>query len=492
MVFDSLTRFQDLSLNSVLLLGPDLTNSLIGVLMRFRMESVAVTADIEQMFHCFGVAEKHRNFLRFLWYTDNDPSKPLTEFRMTVQVFGNTPSPAVATYGFRLAAIQAEHSFGKDVREFVERNFYVDDGLVSVPTTQKATDLVHRTKQALMTHGNLRLHKIAFNDPSVMQSFDVKDLAKDLIELDITDDDLPTQRSLGLVWDLQKDVFGFRLSRKEKPYIRRGVLSCVNSLYDPLDFIAPITIQGKLLLREMTQTPCVDWDAPLPEEFLNRWDDWTQSLSHLGKLNVPRKYLPMGFSQLKEKKVLVFTDASEVAITAVAYLFDAHGRDINLGFIMGKSKVAPKPATSIPRLELCAAVLGVEIAIIIRDQLDISADHIKFYTDIRIVLGYIYNRTKRFLTYVSNRVQRILSFAPSSQWNFIPTDQNPADHGTKSTVDSALYDSWLRGPIEWLHTEDNAIHLAQIHDLVDPAMDKEIKQDIVVCKVETSTPLSWT
>ncbi|XP_062605214.1 uncharacterized protein LOC134267000 [Saccostrea cucullata] len=138
---------------------------------------------------------------------------------------------------------------------------------------------------------------------------------------------------------------------------------------------------------------------------------------------------------------------------------------------MGKSKVAPRPATSIPRLELCAAVLGVEIATIIRDQLDINADHFKFYTDSRIVLGYVYNRTKRFLTYVTNRVQRILSFSKSSQWNYIPTDQNPADHGTKSTIDSALYDSWLSGPIEWLRLEDTGDGPAPTYDLVDPTMD---------------------
>ena len=99
MVFDSSACFQDLFLNSVLLSGPYLTNSLIGVLVRFRMETIAVLADIEQMFYCFGVAEKkHRNFLRFIWYTNNDPTKPLIEYRMTVQVFGNTPSSAVATW----------------------------------------------------------------------------------------------------------------------------------------------------------------------------------------------------------------------------------------------------------------------------------------------------------------------------------------------------------------------------------------------------------
>ena len=98
----------------------------------------------------------------------------------------------MATYGFRLAAIQAENSFGKDVREFVERNFYVDDGPVSLPTTQEAIDLIRRTKEALVIHGNIRLHKIASNDPIVMKSFDVKNLVKDLIDLDVAHGDLLT------------------------------------------------------------------------------------------------------------------------------------------------------------------------------------------------------------------------------------------------------------------------------------------------------------
>ncbi|XP_053380368.1 uncharacterized protein LOC128548874 [Mercenaria mercenaria] len=71
-VFDSSAAYQGVSLNSVLLTGPDLTNNLLGVLMRFRKELVAVAADIEQMFYCFEVNKEHRNFLRFLWYQDND------------------------------------------------------------------------------------------------------------------------------------------------------------------------------------------------------------------------------------------------------------------------------------------------------------------------------------------------------------------------------------------------------------------------------------
>ncbi|KAK3103260.1 hypothetical protein FSP39_017922 [Pinctada imbricata] len=152
---------------------------------------------------------------------------------------------------------------------------------------------------------------------------------------------------------------------------------------------------------------------------------------------------------------------------------------------MGKSKVAPKLASSVPRLELCAAVLGVEIACIIRDQLDVSADHFKFFTDSRIVLGYIYNQTKRFLTYVSNRIQRILIFAPAYCWNFVPTNQNPADHGTRPTVDRAMYDSWLRGPVEWLQLQDANSDQAPSFELIEPTLDNEIKQEVLVNKIHS-------
>ena len=95
-VFDSSAKHENLSLNGVLLTGPDLTNSLLGVLVSFRREAVAITADIQQMFYCFNVSEDHMNYLRFLW--NKDLSNSLVEYRMCVQVFGNSPSPAIVTY----------------------------------------------------------------------------------------------------------------------------------------------------------------------------------------------------------------------------------------------------------------------------------------------------------------------------------------------------------------------------------------------------------
>lgn len=164
-VFDSSVSYEGLSLNSVLLSGPNLTNDLLGVLLRFRMDKVAIMADIQQMFYSFLVSEEDRDFLRFFWYKNNDSDEELIEYRMKVHVFGNTPSPAVATYGLR-KTVENEDS---DVRNYVMKNFYVDDGLISLPSSAEAIRLLKKTQVAL-NNARIRLHKIVSNDVEVMEA----------------------------------------------------------------------------------------------------------------------------------------------------------------------------------------------------------------------------------------------------------------------------------------------------------------------------------
>ncbi|XP_056000809.1 uncharacterized protein LOC130046450 [Ostrea edulis] len=318
-VFDSSAKYEGFSLNDVLLSGPDLTNSLLGVLMRFRREPVAVMADVQQMFYCFKVKENHRNFLRFFWFKDNNPNNPMVEYRMTVHVFGNRPSPAVATYGIRRTVLNAETEFGQDVRDFVMDNFYVDNGLMSLPTASEATSLIRRTQKALLVEGNMRLHKISSNSEEVLGSFPTEDLAKDMKDLEFGKDLLPSQRSLGLNWNLDDDSFFFEVTSKNTACSRRGILSCVNSIFDPLGFLAPVVIEGKNILRTLVQST-IDWDTPLSSDQIEVWERWKDSLVHLGNLKIPRTYAPMSLENCVHRSVHVFCDASEMAIAAVGYI----------------------------------------------------------------------------------------------------------------------------------------------------------------------------
>lgn len=92
-------------------------------------------------------------------------------------------------------------SLGKIQEPFVERDFYVDDGLKAMPMAEETVDLLKRT-QEMLASSNLRLHKIASNSPAVMNAFPVEDHVKDLKDLDLEKDSPPIQRSLGLSWNL--------------------------------------------------------------------------------------------------------------------------------------------------------------------------------------------------------------------------------------------------------------------------------------------------
>ena len=269
-VFDSSCEFHGVSLNKELLAGPDLMNNLLGVLMRFRQESYGVMCDIERMFYAFHVNPEHRNLLRFLWFKDNDPRQEIIDYRMTVHLFGNGPSPAVATFGMRKTAEDGEEVYGEKTREFICNNFYVDDGLTSLPTEEEIIKLVQDAQACLRT-GNLHLHKVASNSALVMEAFPPEDRAKDMKDLDLRQDVLPTQRALGVQWNLEDDQLTFSVTLPDKPLTRRGVLSIVNSLYDPLGLVAPVILVGKLILqkllilgREKMNDQPLRWDDPLP------------------------------------------------------------------------------------------------------------------------------------------------------------------------------------------------------------------------------------
>ena len=412
-VFDSSAGCQGKSLNQELLTGPDLMNSLIGVLIRFRRDDVAAMCDVEQMFHSFHVTPEHRDFLRFLWFKNNDLSKPITEFRMTVHLFGNGPSPAVATYGLRRTVDDGEEH-DPEVKEFVQRNFYVDDGLVSKPTAVEVVTLIKNT-QATLASANLRLHKVVSNSVNVMKAFPTEDLAKDIRSLDLNQDNLPAQRSLCVFWNLETDAFTYKVSVPDKPFTRRGVLSVVNSIYDPLGLAAPVLLDGRLLLQRLvsmgkkkTSTVCLGWDDPLPEELASGWQRWKTALPDLQNVSIPRCFHPVQFSPTTRAEIHAFSDASQRAIGVAVYLrlFNPKG-EVCVSLVFGQAKVAPINPISVPRLELCGAVLAVQAVDRITKEIDIAISDTVFYTDSKVVLGYICNESRRFHIYVANRVQAI-------------------------------------------------------------------------------------
>ena len=159
-VFDCAAEYQNESLNKHLLQGPDLTNSLTSVLCRFRQEPIAFMCDIEGMFHQVKVKEEYRDLLRFLWWEDGDLTKEPKEYRMTVHSFGATSSPGCANFALKSTANDFEEEFGASAADFLRNDFYVDDGLKSVPLVDEAVKLIASVKQMCSRGGFTSLCQI--------------------------------------------------------------------------------------------------------------------------------------------------------------------------------------------------------------------------------------------------------------------------------------------------------------------------------------------
>ena len=168
-VFDCSAKFMGKSLNDMLYKGPDLTSSLVGVLLRFREDRVAVMADIESMSHQVRVPDPYSSFLRFLWWEDGNLARELREYQMVVHLFGAISSPACANFALRKTAEDNHHSFPSDVVNTVKRNFYVDDCLKSLPEEQKAVEHVNSLR-ALLSRGGFKLTKWVSNSRDVLES----------------------------------------------------------------------------------------------------------------------------------------------------------------------------------------------------------------------------------------------------------------------------------------------------------------------------------
>jgi hypothetical protein len=233
-----------------------------------------------------------------------------------------------------------------------------------------------------------------------MQAFSPEDLSKDLKDLEFGKETLPVQRSLGVCWSLESDTFLFHILTDNQPFTRRGVLSTINSIFDPLGFLAPVIIDGKLLMRHLVGCTS-DWDEPLPQQYLAMWEHWVTSLQDLHCLRIPRTYLSVSWTSVENLSVHVFLDASEQAVAAVGYLLHQNEEEKSeMGFILGKSKVAPKYGHTIPRLELCGAVLAVEIAETISTHLDLCIKDFTFYTDSNVLCWAIFRMTAEDFTHV--------------------------------------------------------------------------------------------
>ncbi len=325
-------------MNDQLLQGPDFTNKLVGVLIRFRQERIALSSDVEGMFHQVKVDPKDWNALRFLWWPGADFSSPPGEYQMQVHLFSATSSPSCAAFALRKTAQDYGAEFDEETVNTLNKNIYVDDCLKSVPTVNEAVNMANQLT-ALMAKGGFHLTKWMSNSREVLASIPQQERVASVVDLDL--ESLPVERALGVLWDVEADVFRFRIAAMKETTTRREILSVVSSMYDPFGFASPFVLRAKQILQRLCQAK-YGWDENLPEDVIESWRKWLESITQLKEVTIPRCIKQDLSGNIRTAEIHNFADASRDGYGAVSYLrqVDDEGKVI-VSLLVAKSRVTP-------------------------------------------------------------------------------------------------------------------------------------------------------
>ncbi|XP_076387322.1 uncharacterized protein LOC143264354 [Megachile rotundata] len=342
------------SLNDCLCTGPKLQADLWPVLTRWRLFRKVFTSDIVKMYRQIRVHTLDRQWQRILWR--QQPNEPVRDYDLSTVTYGTSCAPFLALRG----------------------HTYVDDILAGADDEGLLQELKKKVV-AIFEAGAFHLAKWASNTPSLQE----KDQSEECLFQEASG-----IGTLGVLWSSKTDSFSLRVNLPANPsarYTKRRILSEVASLFDPLGWAAPMLIFAKVLMQDLWILG-VEWDQDLPQKLQTSWVSFKESLYLLNTLNVPRWiHFTNGHQELE---LYGFCDASQRAYAAAVYLRVVQGEAIFTTLLVAKTRVAPVKTISIPRLELCGAVLLAKLIVQVKQELDIPAP-ITAWTDSTVTLHWI-------------------------------------------------------------------------------------------------------
>jgi len=245
-VFDASSRSSGgHSLNDVLLTGPKLQNDITDILLRFRFPRFVFVADICKMYRHILIRPEHRSFQHILWRPSS--AEELIEYELNTVTYGTGPAPYLAIKVLHRVAESCRAKHPK-VHEALFHNTYVDDVSAGDDVLDGVLDLQRDLMAVLAKHG-FELKKWTSNCDEVLARRDPSLRSETTIPFENSED--AYVRVLGSHWDPVHDVIGYHVSPELGVYTKRGVLSVIARLYDPIGMLAPVTFWAKDFLQRL-------------------------------------------------------------------------------------------------------------------------------------------------------------------------------------------------------------------------------------------------
>jgi hypothetical protein len=293
----------------------------------------------------------------------------------------------------------------------------------------------------LLASSGFDLRKFTSNHPDILPLTDQANVNQTIAL------DMQNSKTLGVLWNARTDQITFSVDMKgSSQTTKRGVLSMIARLFDPLGLVSPVTITAKITLQEIWKLK-INWDESLPLGLHTRWVEFLRTFIELNQIKIPRKVI--GSKSYHRIELHGFSDASEKSYGACVYIriIPTNG-PVESNLLCSKNKVAPLKTVSIPRLELSAALLLAKLVAKLKTTLNTTFDQCVYWTDSTIVLSWLQLQPSSLKTFVANRVSQIQSLTDPKEWCHVPSEQNPADILSRERTPHQLNQSslWWHGP----------------------------------------------
>lgn len=477
-VFDaSAVTTSGYSLNNIQMVGPTIQQDLFSILLRFRTHQIVISADIEKMYRQVLTKPEDRQLQRILWR--KHCQDPIETYELNTVTYGT----AAASF----LAIRCLHQLGLDCKTNsaeisyrILNDFYVDDLLSGCNTVGEAINIAQSISQVL-EEGGFKLRKWVSNNLEVILAIAERDNQSNSVILG----EHENTKTLGLIWVNTSDKLMFTISKGRSTNItKRFILSEISQIFDPFGLLSPCTITAKIIIQKLWLEK-VTWDESLPTYIHTKWVKFRNDLMCLNELELDRRVI---CTDCVNVQIHAFSDSSEHAYGSCVYV-RAQSRcgKVFVNLLCSKAKVAPVKSMTIPRLELCGALISAKLVDKVKDSLNIKIDSVTYWTDSTIVMGWIHTSPHLLQIFVGNRVSQIQTLTDSDFWRHVPTAENPADFLSRGVSPLAMQDlsTWWHGP-DWL-TKD-ASEWPTLHNIPNdnlPDMRKNIQTFSVTVQQDT-------
>ncbi|KAJ0172877.1 hypothetical protein K1T71_011053 [Dendrolimus kikuchii] len=455
------------SLNDLMERGPNLQRDLQSLLLTWRQHKYVISADIEKMFRQILIRERDQDLQRIIWRTS--AHEPLSEYKLTTITYGTKAAPYLAMRTLKQLALDNEEAQRYPMAtKALKNSFYMDDLLEGGDSLEQTRTLQYELIQILKEAG-MNIRKWSSNSLDL-----VKDLPTNSLAVPLHFKNIESRKTLGLSWKPDSDTFTFQNRfeqlQENTQLTKRQLLSYISKIYDPLGWLSPLTIRAKLLFQNTWLNNSTTWDGQLPDEIKEAWNQLNHDFQHLNTFEIPR-YL----GQKQTYTLHAFCDASEKVYACAIYVVTNNNKgECTSRLVTAKTKLAPvKTKLTLPRLELCGAVLLTRLLKKVMETLTCDKIETFAWTDSMIVLGWIHGGANRWKQFVSNRVQTIITVVPPSHWHHVSSAENAADCATRGLSANQLqgHSLWWEGP-RWLKN----FHEDQIGKITYPYPQIETKK----------------